>query len=113
MWSAYFLSALGLGSVLGSSLLPLMSSRCVPWLTRTLPWLFRTRPAGERSPSSMSRHAALPLALLAVSVVTFAFGLNRVLSLIAVVVAGVAVLLTGASAQALLLQTAPARTGRR
>ncbi len=65
-------------------------------------------PAAERSPSSTkTRHAALPLTLLAVSVVTFAFGLNRWLSLIAIIVAGVAALLTGASAQALLQQTAP------
>jgi MFS family permease len=108
MWSAYFLSALGLGSVLGSSVLPWLSFTGVPWLTRTLPWLFRTRRPTERSRSSIAtRHAALPLILLAVSVVTFAFGLNRWLSLIAVIVAGVAALLTGASAQALLQKTAP------
>jgi MFS family permease len=111
MWSAYFLAALGLGSVVGSSVLPWMSSTGVPWLTRKLPGLLRLRrrrQAAERSASSTeSRHAALPLAVLAVSVVTFAFGLNRWLSLIAVVVAGVAALLTGASAQALLQQTAP------
>jgi hypothetical protein len=107
MWSAYFLSALGLGSVLGSSVLPWLSSTGVSRPTRTLRWLLRRPTVDRPAPSGKTRHAALPLALLAVSVVTFAFGLNRWLSLIAVVVAGVAALLTGASAQALLLQTAP------
>jgi MFS family permease len=105
IWSAYFLSALGFGSVLGSSMLPWLSSTGVPWLTRLLHWPSRT---AERSqPSTETRHAALSLGLLALSVVTFAFGLNRWLSVVAVVVAGVAALLTGASAQALLEQTAP------
>jgi MFS family permease len=78
-WPAYFLSALGLGTVLGTLVLPR---------------------------STEARHAAIPLGVLALSIVLFAAGLNPWVSLAAVVVAGVAGLLTGASTQALLLETA-------
>jgi MFS family permease len=78
-WPAYFLSALGLGTVLGA-LLPV-------------------RPSTARS-------AAIPLGVLAISVIFFALGFNPYVSFIAAVVAGVAGLLTGASAQSLLLQQA-------
>jgi predicted MFS family arabinose efflux permease len=82
MWPAYFLSALGLGTILGA--------------------LVPTRPR-------QTRQAAVPLAILAISVVIFAAGINPWLSLAAAVVAGIAALLTGASVQALLLETAGPR----
>jgi MFS family permease len=79
MWPAYFLSALGLGTILGA-LVPTPR-----------------RPA--------ARQAAVPLVILAICVVIFAWGLNPWLSLAAAVLAGLAALLTGASAQTLLLTT--------
>jgi MFS family permease len=78
-WPAYFLSALGLGTVLGA--------------------LVPTKP-------STSRRAAMPLLVLAVSVIVFTSGGSPLLSLAAALVAGVAGLLTGAAAQALLLKKA-------
>lgn len=78
-WAAYFLSALGLGTVLGA-LLP-------------------SRP-------STARQTAIPLAMLAVSIVVFGLGVNVYVSFAAAVAAGAAGLLTGASAQALLLDQA-------
>jgi MFS family permease len=75
-WAGYFLSALGAGSILGSF---------VP-----LP------------PPSRVRHAVLPLCLLGVAVTVFALGFNRWLSLSMALVAGVACLLTGSVARALL-----------
>lgn len=82
LWPAFFLSALGLGTVLGA----------------TVP----TRP-----PSS--RRAAWPLLGLALSVVVFASGITVWLSLLAAFSAGVAALLTGAATQALLLKAAGPR----
>ena len=79
LWPAYFLSALGLGTVLGS-LLPV-------------------RPTN-------SRQVALSLGALAMFMMVFATGLNPWLSLAAAVMAGMAALLTGASAQAMLLSEA-------
>jgi MFS family permease len=79
MWPAYFLSALGLGTIIGA--------------------LVPARP-------TTARRAAIPLAALAVSVVIFACGIRPWVSLAAAGVAGLAALLTGASAQALLLTTA-------
>jgi hypothetical protein len=79
VWPAYFLSALGLGTVLGA--------------------LVPTRP-------STARRAAVPLLTLAVSVVIFTSGIAAWLSLLAALMAGVAALLTGAATQALLLETA-------
>jgi predicted MFS family arabinose efflux permease len=76
---AYFLSALGLGTVLGA--------------------LVPTRP-------STARRAAVPLLTLALSVVIFTSGIAAWLSLVAALLAGLAALLTGAAAQALLLKTA-------
>jgi MFS family permease len=81
-WPAFFLSALGLGTVLGA-LLP-------------------TRP-------SSARRAAIPLAALAISVIVFAVGFTPQISFIAAVVAGISGLLTGAAAQALLLEQAGPR----
>jgi len=79
VWPAYFLSALGLGTVVGA--------------------LVPTRP-------STARRAALPLLGLAVSVIVFTAGIDPWLSLGAAIAAGVAGLLTGAATQALLLKTA-------
>jgi MFS family permease len=79
IWPAYFLSALGLGTILGA--------------------LVPTRP-------TTPRRAAFPLAALAISVVIFAAGLNPWVSLTAAVLAGMTALLTGASAQTMLLKAA-------
>ncbi len=78
-WPAYFLSALGLGTVLGA--------------------LVPTKP-------STSRRAAAALLALALSVILFTSGLAPWLSLLAALMAGVAALLTGAASQALLLGAA-------
>jgi MFS family permease len=78
-WPAYFLAALGIGTILGA--------------------MFPTRPIE-------TRRAAMPLAVLAVATVVFAMGIDRWISLAAAVVAGVAGLLTGAASQALLLKRA-------
>jgi MFS family permease len=78
-WPAFFLSALGLGTALGA-LLP--------------------------AKPSTSRRAAIPLLVLAFSVVIFAAGLTPLLSLLAALIAGITALLTGAASQALLLKTA-------
>ena len=75
-WAGYFLSALGFGTILGSF---------VPV-----------------KPPSRVRHAAYPLFLLGAASVIFTLGLNRWLSLLAALVAGIACLLTGAVARSLL-----------
>jgi predicted MFS family arabinose efflux permease len=80
-WAGYFLSALGAGTILGSF---------VP----------------VRQPSRV-RHAAYPLFLLGAAVAVFALGFNCWLSLAAAVMAGVACLLTGSVARALLLVFVP------
>jgi MFS family permease len=82
LWPAFFLSALGLGTVLGA----------------TLP----TRP-------STARRAAWPLLGLALSVILFASGITVWLSLLGAFLAGVAALLTGAATQTLLLKAAGPR----
>jgi MFS family permease len=82
LWPAYFLSALGLGTVLGA--------------------LVPTKPP-------TARRAAVPLLTLAFSVIVFTSGIAAWLSLLAAVVAGVAALLTGAATQALLLEKAGTR----
>jgi hypothetical protein len=79
VWPAYFLSALGVGTVLGAFL--------------------PTRP-------STARRTAIPLAVLAISIIVFALGIDVWISFFAAVAAGLAGLLTGASAQTLLLQQA-------
>ncbi len=79
LWPAYFLSALGFGTVLGA--------------------LVPTKP-------STARRAAVPLLVLALSVVVFTAGIAAWVSLLAALAAGVAGLLTGAATQALLFKTA-------
>jgi MFS family permease len=76
---AYFLSALGLGTVLGA--------------------LVPSRPTS-------ARWTAVPLAVLAISVIAFAFAVSAWVSILAAIAAGLAGLLTGVSAQALLLEQA-------
>jgi MFS family permease len=83
IWPAFFLSALGLGTVLGA--------------------LFPVRPPN-------SRRAAIPLAVLAISVIIFTAGISVLVSLVAALSAGVAALLAGSSLQAMLLRlVAPAQ----
>jgi predicted MFS family arabinose efflux permease len=77
IWPAYFLAALGLGTVLGV----LFPARHTP-----------------------ARRAVIPLAILAGSVVIFALGASAWLSVLAAIVAGAAGLMTGSAAQALLLR---------
>jgi predicted MFS family arabinose efflux permease len=84
VWPAFFLSALGLGTVLGA-LLPI-------------------RPAA--SIRAASDRAAKALLILALSVILFTIGWAPWLSLIAAGMAGAAALLTGAASQALLLRRA-------
>jgi predicted MFS family arabinose efflux permease len=79
-WAGYFLSSLGIGTILGS----LMSVR--------RPWLLR--------------HAAYPLALLGAAIVIFSFGLDRWVCLAMALIAGIACLLTGAVTQTLLIDFA-------
>jgi MFS family permease len=77
IWPAYFLAALGLGTVLGV----LLPARQTP-----------------------ARRAVIPLAILAASVVIFSLGVSAWVSVLAAVIAGMAGLMTGSAAQALLLQ---------
>jgi MFS family permease len=79
-WPAYFLVALGIGTVVGA--------------------LFPTRAA-------TTRRAAVPLAVLAASVLAFAAGTGGWFTVAAAVGAGMAGLLTGSAAQVLLLRLAP------
>jgi predicted MFS family arabinose efflux permease len=79
VWAAYFLSALGLGTVIGS-ILPVRLST--------------------------ARRSAIPLAVLALAIMVFALGINAYASLFAAAIAGAAGLLTGTSAQTLLLKQA-------
>jgi len=86
-WPGYFLSALGLGTVLGSM-----------WPTRGLKsW----------DKSQTSRRAAGWLLLLAVAVVVFSFGITTWVSLAAAFAAGVAALGTGAVTQTQLVRLRP------
>jgi predicted MFS family arabinose efflux permease len=82
-WAGYFIAALGWGSVLGS--LPPAS----------------TKDNGARR---ASRHAALSLLVLAVSVVVFTMGFSIPASLVAAIAAGAAGLFTGTAAQTALLR---------
>jgi|CZKT01.1.fsa_nt_gi MFS family permease len=78
-WPGYFVSALGMGTVLGA--------------------LVPTKP-------STAWRAAISLLVLALSVIVFTAGIAAWLSLAAAIVAGVAALLTGAAAQTMLLKAA-------
>jgi predicted MFS family arabinose efflux permease len=88
-WAAYFLSALGLGTILGS---------------------FRpTRRETKPDPSRASRRAAWSLVALAGTVSLFAFGFSTRISLAAAFAAGVAALWTGAVTQTQLIRQWPER----
>jgi predicted MFS family arabinose efflux permease len=80
-WPAYFLSALGLGTLLGALL-----------------------PAGPAT----SHRAAVSLLVLALSALVFCAGFAAWVSLMAAIAAGAAALLTSAATQALLLEKAGA-----
>jgi predicted MFS family arabinose efflux permease len=89
-WAGYFVSFLGLGTVLGS---------------------FReSRKAKQKGPSTSSRRAALSLLVLAIAIVFFAAGIDRWVSLAAAFVAGAAALRTGATTQAQLVRQGPKHT---
>jgi MFS family permease len=89
-WPAYFLSALGLGTIIGS-ILP-------------------TKPALSRTYSSaQSRTAAFWLLVLAIAMLVFVLSPVPWLTIVAAAVAGMAGLLTGATAQSLLLRTVDPR----
>jgi MFS family permease len=81
MWAGYFLSALGGGTIL-ASFVPLR-------------------------PPSKVRHAAYPLFVLGAAIAVFGWGINPWWSLGAAGVAGVACLLTGSTARALLWAFVP------
>jgi predicted MFS family arabinose efflux permease len=89
-WAGYFLSALGLGTVLGS--------------------LRPTKNARRATPSYSTRRAASSLLLLAIAIGFFAVALNKWVSLSAAFVAGVAALRTGAVTQTQLVRQRPERT---
>jgi predicted MFS family arabinose efflux permease len=79
-WSGFFLSALGLGTVLGSLI---------------------------RVPKpTLLRQAAYPLGVLGVAIIVFSMGINPGLCLAMAIITGVACLLTGAVTQTLLLDHA-------
>lgn len=86
IWAGYYLSALGGGTIVAS---------------------FVPMP-----PPSRVQHAAYPLFLLGAAVTVFALGLNPWLSLAAALVAGIACLLTGSVARALLWTFIPEEQGR-
>ena len=88
-WAGYFLSALGLGTVLGS-------------LRPTAP--------GVADPSRSSRRAARSLLALAACIVVFAAGISTWVSLGAAFLAGAAGLRTGAVTQTQLVRQRPDRT---
>ncbi len=81
-WAGYFIAALGWGSVLGS--LPPTSVK-------------------DNGAQRASRHAAVSLLVLGVSVVVFTMGFSTRTSLVAAIVAGAAGLFTGTAAQTALL----------
>jgi MFS family permease len=85
VWPAFFLSALGLGTVFGS-LLP-------------------TRPVHYPQRSAHSRAAAWSLLVLGLAMVLFVTSPFAGLTIVAAVTAGAAGLLTGATAQSLLLKS--------
>jgi predicted MFS family arabinose efflux permease len=85
VWPGYFLSALGLGTVLGA---------CLP--TRRL----------ASSERAASERAAWSLLMLALCMIVFVWGFSAWVSAVAAAGAGVAGLLTGSAAQSLLLRIA-------
>jgi predicted MFS family arabinose efflux permease len=86
-WAGYFISALGLGTVLGS-LRPASYSRA-------------------RDPAGTARRTAISLLVLAAAIVVFIGGVSPWVSLLAALAAGVAALRTGAITQAQLVRHRP------
>lgn len=84
-WPAFFLSALGLGTVFGS--------------------LVPTRPVDYPQRSAHSRTAAWSLLVLGLAMILFVTSPFAGLTIVAAVMAGAAGLLTGATAQSLLLKS--------
>jgi predicted MFS family arabinose efflux permease len=83
-WAGYFLSALGLGTILGAF-----------------------RPAAFLGTESTSKRAAWPLLLLAGAIFVFALGFSVWMSLLAAFTAGMAALWTGAVTQTHLVRHEP------
>lgn len=86
-WAGYFMSALGFGTIIAS--------------------LVPTRARAPQNTSRTPRRAALSLLGLAGAIILFAFGHSVWISLLAALAAGVAALLTGATAQTLLVRQRP------
>jgi MFS family permease len=91
-WAGYFLSALGLGTILGT-------------FRPSAPW--KTALDGKRV--SAAKRAAGPLFLLAGAIVVFAVGISVWMSLLAAFTAGVAALWIGAVTQTCLVRHKPAQ----
>jgi MFS family permease len=120
-WPGYFLSALGLGTVIGS-LRPArdLESLDDSWISRTAEAAGRIpraavgllrgsearEPSGQKE-SLTSKRAAAWLFVLSACVVVFAMGISTGASLLAAFVAGVAALNVGAVTQAQLVRTRP------
>jgi MFS family permease len=95
-WPAYFLTGLGVGTVVGA-LVPRRGFASTPVVVRGKP---------RQAERAHTRRAALPLVGLAVAVMIFAVSPGPWVSIAAAGVAGIAGLITGSTAQALLLQLA-------
>lgn len=95
-WAAYFIAALGWGTVLGS---------LCPATRRKAAKRSRTSRREVVGPSLTSRRAAWSLLLLVLSVVVFALAIAPWVSLLAAFAAGAAALFTGAATQALIVGT--------
>lgn len=95
-WPAYFLTGLGVGTIVGA-LVPRRGFASATIVVR-----------GERlrAEPAHTRRAALPLVALAIAVIIFAVAPGPWVSAAAAAVAGIAGLVTGSTAQALLLQLA-------
>jgi MFS family permease len=95
-WPAYFLTGLGVGTIFGA-LVPKRGFASTPIVVR-----------GERQSAepAHTRRAALPLVVLAVAVMIFVVAPGPWVCAAAAAAAGIAGLVTGSTAQALLLQLA-------
>lgn len=95
-WPAYFLTGLGVGTILGA-LVPRRGFASTPVFVR-----------GRRvdAEPAHTRRAAWPLIVLAIAVMAFAVAPGPWVSATAAAAAGIAGLITGSTAQALLLQLA-------
>jgi hypothetical protein len=95
-WPAYFLTGLGVGTIFGA-LVPKRGFASTPIVVR----------GGRQSAEpAHTRRAALPLVVLAVAVMIFVVAPGPWVCAAAAAAAGIAGLVTGSTAQALLLQLA-------